>query len=127
MHDPKKPATPPPAAATSPEPPSPDGLPLDRAYPRFDAIARGRNHGHSPAAHRSVIERLQSNRRRAELLGWTAFLLARTGGSGRLELRGIPPTGHDRELVPDAIPDSSGQSAPGSSAANDVLHDDGGR
>ena len=80
-----------------------DGLPLDRLYARFDAIARGRAHGDSSAAHRSVIARLDSNQRRAAELGWTEFVLERAGGSGRLELRGTPPTGADRELVPDAI------------------------
>lgn len=80
-----------------------DGLPLDRLYARFDAIARGRAQGDSSAAHRSVIARLESNQRRAAELGWTAFVLERAGGSGRLELRGTPPTGGDRELVPDAI------------------------
>ncbi len=81
-----------------------DGLPLGRLYARFDAIARGRDHGDSSAAHRSVIERLQSNRRRAEALGWTAFVLERAGGTGRLALRGTPPGGRAPELVPDAIP-----------------------
>ena len=80
-----------------------DGLPLDRLYARFDAIARGRIHSDSSAAHRSVIARLESNQRGAEALGWAEFVLERAAGSGRLELRGTPPTGGDRELVPDAI------------------------
>jgi hypothetical protein len=80
-----------------------DSLPLDRLYARFDAIARGWAPGDCSAAHRSVIARLESNQGRAAQLGWTAFVLERAGGSGRLELRGIPPTGGDRELVPDAI------------------------
>ena len=80
-----------------------DGLPLERLYARFDAIARGRAHGDSSAAHGSVIARLESNQRRAAELGWTAFVIERAGGSGRLELRGMPPTAGDRELVPDAI------------------------
>jgi hypothetical protein len=81
-----------------------DGLPLQRLYARFDAIAAGLTQGDSTAAHRSVIERLAANQRRAEALGWTAFVLERVGGSGRLELRGVPSPGHERELVPDAIP-----------------------
>jgi hypothetical protein len=81
-----------------------DGLPLDRLYARFDAIARGRIHGDSSSAHRSVIARLESNQRRAAAMGWTEFVLERMGGSGRLELRGVPPGGSGRELVPDAIP-----------------------
>lgn len=81
-----------------------DGLPLERLYARFDAIARGRAEGDSSAAHRSVIARLESNQRRAEVLGWTDFVLARAGGSGRLELRGSRPGNRTRELVPDAIP-----------------------
>jgi hypothetical protein len=80
-----------------------DGLPLDRLYARFDAIARGRIDGDSSAAHRSVMVRLESNQRRAEALGWTEFVLERTVGSGRLEFRGTSPAGTDRELVPDAI------------------------
>jgi len=81
-----------------------DGLPLERLYARFDAIARGRDPGNSSAAHQSVIERLASNQRRAEALGWTDFVLERAGGSGRLELRGAPAPDRDREPVPDAIP-----------------------
>lgn len=107
-----------------------DGLPLDRLYARFDAIARGRAHGDSSAAHRSVIERLQSNQRRAEALGWTAFVLERAGGSGRLELRATPPGGDDPEVVPDAIPyhghhgpEPSGRSTP----VSDLPHDSEGR
>jgi hypothetical protein len=68
-----------------------DALPLDRLYARFDAIARGRAPGNSSAAHQSVLERLASNQRRAEALGWSEFVLERTGGSGRLVLRGTPP------------------------------------
>jgi hypothetical protein len=104
-----------------------DGLPLGRLYARFDATARGRTHGDSSAAHRSVIERLQSNQRRAEALGWTTFVLERAGGSGRLELRGTPPGGDEPELVPDAIPydgvEPSGRSAP----VSDLLHVSEGR
>ena len=98
-----------------------DGLPLDRLYARFDAIARGGAPADGSAAHRSVIERLRSNRRRAEALGWTAFVLERAAGSGHLELRGTPPGGRDSELVRDAIPTG------GSTAVSDLPHDDEGR
>ena len=81
-----------------------DGLPLQRLYARFDAIARGQAFGMSSAAHQSVIARLASNQKRAESLGWSEFVLERTGSTGRLELRGAPGPGQDRQLVPDAIP-----------------------
>ena len=81
-----------------------DGLPLQRLYARFDAIARGRSIGDSTAAHRSIIARLASNQQRAESLGWSEFILERAGSTGRLELRGVRAPGHEHELVPDAIP-----------------------
>ena len=81
-----------------------DGLPLQRLYARFDAIARGRTFGNSTAAHRSIISRLASNQKRAESLGWSEFVLERAGTTGRLELRGLPARGDAHELVPDAIP-----------------------
>lgn len=89
-----------------------DGLPLERLYARFDGIARGRSDGDSTAAHRSVLERLASNQRGAVAIGWTAFVLERAGGSGRLELRGTSPTGSERELVPDAIPADTTERSP---------------
>lgn len=104
-----------------------DGLPLDRLYARFDAIARGRTHGGSSAAHRAVFARLRSNRRRAEALGWTAFVLERAAGSGQLELRGTPPGGRDSELVRDAIPDDGLERTGGSTAVRDLPRDDEGR
>jgi hypothetical protein len=55
------------------------------------------------AAHRSLSEHLASNQRRAEALGWTAFVLERGGGSRGLTLRATPPTGLAPELVPHAI------------------------
>ncbi|HTK52556.1 MAG TPA: hypothetical protein VL308_11755 [Gemmatimonadaceae bacterium] len=67
-------------------------------------MAAGRTKGDRSAAHRSVIERLASNQRRAAALGWSGFVLERRGGSGRLELRGRPAGGLGLELVPDAIP-----------------------
>jgi hypothetical protein len=104
-----------------------DGLPLDRLYARFDAIARGRTPADGSAAHRSLIERLRSNRRRAEALGWTAFVLERAAGSGHLELRGTPPGGRDSELVRDAIPYDGLEPTGGSTAVSDLPHDDEGR
>ncbi len=104
-----------------------DGLPLERLYARFDQIARGRAHGDSSAAHRSVMERLRSNQRRATALGWTAFVLERAGGTGRLALRGTPPGGRAPELVPDAIPYDGPEPTNGSRAVSDLPHDDEGR
>ena len=79
-------------------------LPLTRLYARFDAIAGGLTPGDSTAAHRAVIDRLASNRRTAEDVGWTACTLERQGGSGRLLLRGVRSAGLAREVVPDWIP-----------------------
>lgn len=81
-----------------------DCLPLTRLYARFDAIAEGLVHGDSTAAHRAVLYRLGSNQRTAEALGWTACVLERQGGSGRLVLRGVRAGGLAREVVPDWIP-----------------------
>jgi hypothetical protein len=92
---------------------------LERLYARFDAIARGRTHGDSSAAHRSVIARLESNHRRAETLGWTEFVLERAGGSGRLELRATRPNGATREIVPDAIPYDAAAPSPDAATADD--------
>jgi hypothetical protein len=102
-----------------------DGLPLERLYARFDAIARGRAHGDSSAAHQSVIARLASNQHRAEALGWTDFVLERAGGSGRLELHGASPNGRNRTLVPDAIPYDAAQPTTIEAAAPDEPVPDG--
>jgi hypothetical protein len=104
-----------------------DGLPLERLYARFDAIARGRAPGNSSATHQSVLERLASNQQRAEALGWSEFVLERVGGSGRLVLRGNPPIGPDRELVPDAIPYDGAAPADASSGARELPRDADGR
>ena len=104
-----------------------DGLSLDRLYARLDAIARGRAPGDSSAPHRSVIARLQSNQRRAAGLGWTAFVLERAGGTGRLVLRGTPPGGSAAEIVPDAIPYDGPAPTRGSRTVSGVPHDDEGR
>jgi len=102
-----------------------DGLPLERLYARFDAIARGRAHGDSSAAHRSVIARLQSNQHRAAALGWTAFVLERAGGTGRLALRGTPPGRVVPALVPDAIPYHGPEPTSGSRADGALPHGEG--
>jgi hypothetical protein len=81
-----------------------DGLPLERLYARFDAIAKGLAFGNSSSAHQSVMSRLASNQRRAKSLGWSQFVLERAGTTGRLELRGVRAPGEEHQLVPDAIP-----------------------
>lgn len=81
-----------------------DGLTLDRLYARFDAIATGWVIGDSSMAHRSIVDRLASNESHAAALGWSNFLVARCGGTGRLELHGSCTPGGKRELVPDQIP-----------------------
>jgi len=139
MHDPMKPAERAESSTPTPEPNNgrfgatvmdratlpadivvADGLPLERLYARFEAIARGRAPGNSSAAHQSVLERLASNQRRAEALGWSQFVLERAGGSGRLVLRGNPPIGPDRELVPDAIPYDGAEPADASSGTREL-------
>jgi hypothetical protein len=146
MHHPKKPAASAESSAPTPEPHNggfgatvtdgatlpgdivvADGLPLERLYARFDAIARGRAPGNSSATHQSVLERLASNQQRAEALGWSEFVLERLGGSGRLVLRGNPPIGPDRELVPDAIPYDGAAPADASSGARELPRDADGR
>jgi len=146
MHHPRKPAASAESSSPTPEPGSrafgatvmdratlrgdivvADGLPLERLYARFDAIARGRAPGDSAAAHQSMLERLDSNRQRAQALGWSAFALERLGGSGRLVLRGNPPSGPDRELVPDVIPDGGAETADASSGARELPRDAEGR
>jgi hypothetical protein len=146
MHDPKKPAASAESSTPTPEPNKggfaatvtdratlrgdiviSDGLPLERLYVRFDAIARGRAAGNSSAAHQSVLERLASNQQRAEALGWTTFVLERAGGSGRLVLRGTTPSGRDRELVPDAIPYNGAEPAAAASGAAALPRDAEGR
>jgi hypothetical protein len=74
-----------------------------------------------------VLERLASNQRRAEALRWSEFVLERTGGSGRLVLRGTPPIGPDRALVPDAIPYDGTEPADASGGARESPHDAQGR
>ena len=81
-----------------------DCLPLTRLYARFDAIAEGLAPGDSSAAHHAVLRRLAANQRTAEGLGWTACVLGRPGGSGRLLLYGVRSIGLTREVVPDWIP-----------------------
>jgi hypothetical protein len=80
------------------------GLPLERLYARFDAMADGMVSGEVSTAHQSVMQHHAANQRRAAAHGWTGFVLERRGGSGRLELLGLAAPGRDLELVPDQIP-----------------------
>ena len=77
---------------------------LQTLYTRFDAIARRGAPGNSQAAHDAVEDRLVASRAVAASNGWTAFSLERSGGLGRLRLWGVPPSGEDREVVPDWVP-----------------------
>lgn len=74
---------------------------LDTLYARFDAIAGGSTGGDSRLAHRAVLDRLATDRQIAEARGWTSCALERIGGTGRLRLWGVPPSGSRREVVPD--------------------------
>lgn len=79
-------------------------LSLESLYARFDVIARGRAPSEdSSAAHRAVLARLADNQVRAEASGWTAFAIERAGGTGRVYLEGMPPSGHARDIVPDLL------------------------
>ena len=77
---------------------------LDTLYARFDAIARLGAPGNSQAAHDAVLTRLAANQTAAAEHGWTSLSLERAGGMGRLRLWGVPPSGEDREIVPDGFP-----------------------
>jgi allantoicase len=75
---------------------------LAALYARLDAIARGREkHADSWSAHVAVLDRLSSNRRVAEAVGWSSLALERDGGLGRLRLFGVPPATRLRAEVPD--------------------------
>jgi len=78
--------------------------PLQRLYERHTLIATGRADGDSRLVHLAIIERLAANRRIAEGEGWTDLALERVAGMGRLQLRGVPPAGGGRDVVPDASP-----------------------
>ena len=80
-----------------------DHLPLSLLYARFDAIAEGRARGDSSAAHVAILNRLAANQHLAESLGWTACAFERSGGTGRLCLWGVPPSGTERERIPQWI------------------------
>ena len=82
---------------------SDDRIPLDTLYARFEAIRDGRASGGGWRAHVAVLDRLAANRRAAEAKGWTSCALERQG-NGPFRLWGIPPSGHQRELVPDWPP-----------------------
>jgi hypothetical protein len=75
---------------------------LSTLHARFDALAISRaGAGGSWEAHAAILDRLASNRRGAESMGWTSCALEREGGMGRLRLFGIPPGGWRRMEVPD--------------------------
>ena len=74
---------------------------LETLYARYDGLATGRvKVGDSAGAHAAVLDRLRENGRIAGRDGWTACVLERDGGSGRLRLVGTPPDGA-RAIVPD--------------------------
>jgi hypothetical protein len=75
---------------------------LDTLYARYDGLASGRvKGGDSSRAHAAVLDRLRENGRIAGRDGWTACVLERDGGMGRLRLVGTPPNGGARGVVPD--------------------------
>lgn len=76
-------------------------LPLERLYERFDAVASGNAHARGVDLHQVILDRLAANRAHAEAAGWTACALERDGGSGRLRLIGLAPSGDGRAIVPD--------------------------
>jgi hypothetical protein len=82
---------------------SDDQTALDTLYARLEAIRDGRATGDGWRAHAAVLDRLAATRRAAEAHGWTSCALERQG-SGPFRLWGIPPSGPDRELVPDWTP-----------------------
>ncbi|HEX5580014.1 MAG TPA: hypothetical protein VFX39_00460 [Gemmatimonadaceae bacterium] len=77
----------------------------DTLYARLDALAYGRTHGDSWAAHAALLDRLAANRRAAEAQGWTSCALERIGGFGRLTAWGVPPGDVERHPIPDWLPD----------------------
>ena len=77
---------------------------LQTLYTRFDSIARRGAPGNSQVAHDAVQDRLAANRAVAAKNGWTSFSLERSGGMGALRLWGVPPSGEDRDVVPDWVP-----------------------
>jgi hypothetical protein len=66
-----------------------------------NAIATGRLDGDSHRVHLAILERLAANGQIADAEGWTSLALERIAGMGRLLLWGIPPTGEQRDVVPD--------------------------
>jgi hypothetical protein len=74
---------------------------LETLYARHDGLASGRvKGGDSARAHGAVLDRLRENGHIAERDGWTACVLERDGGMGRLRLVGTAPGGA-RGIVPD--------------------------
>jgi hypothetical protein len=74
---------------------------LETLYARFDAIARARSRGSSPAAHQAVLDRLAANQRVAEARGWTSCTRERAAGMGRLRAWGVAPGSSERRPIPD--------------------------
>jgi hypothetical protein len=81
-----------------------DRVSLDSLYAWLDAITEGRATGDGWGALVAMLDRLAANRRLAEARGWTSCAIERRGGGGWLRLWGVPPSGRDRELVPDWAP-----------------------
>lgn len=75
---------------------------LDTLYARWEAIANGPASGDGWAAHAALLDRLAANRYIAEQHGWMSCALERLDG-GWLRLWGVPPTGTERELIPDCL------------------------
>jgi hypothetical protein len=78
--------------------------PLQRLYERHTLVSTGREEGDSRLLHLAIVERLAANRKIAARQGWTSLALERVGGSGRLELWGVPAAAERREIVPDWAP-----------------------
>jgi hypothetical protein len=63
---------------------------LNELYARFDAVAKGREQGNSPAAHEAILVRFAANRRVAETDGWTSCALERAAAGAGCALSGFP-------------------------------------
>jgi hypothetical protein len=79
---------------------SDDQVALDTLYAGFEAVRDGHATGDGWKAHVALLDRLAADRRAAEAWGWTSCALERHG-NGPFRLWGIPPSGRQRELVPD--------------------------
>jgi hypothetical protein len=76
-------------------------LSLSAMYARFDAISEGTMPSTHWDAHAAILDRLATNQRRAEEIGWTSCALERIGGMGRLAAWGVPPGSTQRHRIPD--------------------------